>query len=571
MHAGKLKWAPSGAFRLHGELGKTLEKTIRNRLCRINYRHLVDPFRYRNECDGAWRCEFWGKNVRGAILAWHLTQDPELGELIHETVEDILSTQTSDGCISSYPVEKQLESWDIWGRKYVLLGLLRYYDLVAPDRRIPAACSRMLDHLTEQLQRASLRLCDCGFHDGMAASSILGAVLGVYRITGEKRFLDLALDIVRSGCSAKTDIFADLRNGVPLKNIGTGKAYEMMSCFQGLAMLQQFIPDSEWLETDMAFFRTVRDRELFITGTGGLKDNWGEYWYDGNTMQTEIDPEKSGALGETCVAATWLHFCNELLLLTGDPLIPATLERTIYNAVLGGTDQNAARWMHRNPTPLAAPSPKLPSPDQIGKCFGTPFDGHDCCLAQGPESVALACALTLLESAENDAWYLNLYEPMESAFFRLEGTYPFGSGTMRLTFTADVSRPLYLRIPGNLLRVSKNGHPLPLRRNSWLYAGESFRNGDTLELEFDLSVKWEKRGSLAAFTSGPLVLARDSRLDGDMEKGLDGDFSFRPAASVSGFRTVFENSSNRKLCDYASAGDLFSEDNTLRVWLSCQK
>ena len=81
-------------------------------------------------------------------------------------------------------------------------------------------------------------------------------------------------------------------------------------------------------------------------------------------------------------------------------------------------------------------------------------------------------------------------------------------------------------------------------------------------------MKWEKRGSLAAFTSGPLVLARDSRLDGDMEKGLDGDFSFRPAASVSGFRTVFENSSNRKLCDYASAGDLFSEDNTLRVWLS---
>ena len=40
---------PLGAVRLMGPLGRGLELTIANRLKRIDYRRLVDPFRFRRE------------------------------------------------------------------------------------------------------------------------------------------------------------------------------------------------------------------------------------------------------------------------------------------------------------------------------------------------------------------------------------------------------------------------------------------------------------------------------------------------------------------------------------------
>ena len=139
------------AVRLHGLLGKALQLSCNNRLKKIDYKQLVDPFRKRNENDGAWRCEFWGKIVRSAILTNFYLQDPVLAEQIEDTVKDIISTQTPDGCISSYPAELQLSRWDIWGRKYVLLGLLRYYDFVKQDENVKNCCIKMLDYLMQQI------------------------------------------------------------------------------------------------------------------------------------------------------------------------------------------------------------------------------------------------------------------------------------------------------------------------------------------------------------------------------------------------------------------------------------
>jgi DUF1680 family protein len=564
-----MTWLPGGDIKLTGELGAALERSINNRLCKIDYVHLVDPFRYRDETDGAWRCEFWGKNVRAAILSYYSTQDAKLLPIIQATVEDMLSTQTTDGCISSYPPAKQLENWDIWGRKYVLLALIRYYLLIHRDRRIPTACARMLNHLMTQIRNSGKRLCEYGFHTGLAASSILGAVISVYAITREKTFLDFALEIINSGCSVKHNIFEELLNDTPPKELGNGKAYEMMSCFQGLAAIQQFVPKQQWLETVWRFYKAVRDQEIFITGAGGLKDTYGEYWYDGNQLQTETDVKLSGALGETCVTTTWLRYCNELMLLSADPGIPDSCERSLYNAVLGGVSIDCVNWVHQNPTPLAGAASKIPSDDQIGRGFGTPFEGHDCCRAQGPEALAIAPVMALMQTAEkNGALYLNLFESLETKFFRLDSDYPFKGSSAVITFSKDMERPFYLRTSPHLIGIKTSSGSIDFKHGVYQHLGDSFRKGQQIELEFDTSVRYEKRGELAAFTSGPLVLASDSRLDlGDRPLSFN-ELSFHAIPSQPGFRALFENASGYRLCDYASAGNLFQKDNTLQVWLA---
>ncbi|MBQ6598575.1 MAG: glycoside hydrolase family 127 protein, partial [Lentisphaeria bacterium] len=218
---------------LNGILGNALRKTVENRLKKIDCRRLVDPFRDRSEADNMWRCEFWGKIVRSAIYAWCATQDPELRTIIDKTVCDLLSTQTADGCISSYPESRQLGGWDIWGRKYVLLGLLAYYREMNPDPEILNRIRRCARHLVRQAGE----LQNYGQHYGMASASSLRAIAETAMLSGDDEIMNSAVKLAKSGCCQLHNIFGAARIGIPPSEIGNGKAYEMTSCFQGLGAL----------------------------------------------------------------------------------------------------------------------------------------------------------------------------------------------------------------------------------------------------------------------------------------------------------------------------------------------
>jgi DUF1680 family protein len=175
----------NGIVRLHGPLGNALNRVVAGRLKKLDYPLLTEPFRLRNESDGLWRCEFWGKTIRSVVYAWRSTQDPELGTILRKTIRAILDTQTEDGRISSYPENLQLCGWDIWGRKYVLPGLLAYYREFEQDPEVRDALVRMTDDLLKHAEN----LQDHGEHFGIAASSILRALVEIAEISGEERFL----------------------------------------------------------------------------------------------------------------------------------------------------------------------------------------------------------------------------------------------------------------------------------------------------------------------------------------------------------------------------------------------
>ncbi len=539
------------ALTLQGPLGKALKNSCANRLKKIDYDKLVEPFRLRYETNGAWRCEFWGKIVRSAILTNVYVKDPELARIIDKTVQDMMATQTADGCISSYPAEKQCTGWDVWGRKYVLLTLLRYYDLVRQDPAVKECCIRLLDHLMTQVGEGRLSILEVGQHGGLASSSILGAVVGVYRISGEKRFLDFAEYIIASGCSTKHNIFQAVEDGVLPMDIGNGKAYEMTSCFQGMAELLQLVPDSRRQALLRRYFEAVWNHEIMITGVSGLMDPMGEYWFDGRFKQTRND---SGALGETCITATWLHYCDRIARLSDDVLPYEAAERSLYNAILGEIAPDGSTWIHANPTPLTGGGWKCPAPDQMLQCFGEPFDGHDCCKAQGPEGLAMAplFAVTTIEGGAS----LNLFEPLTADFsdgtrLCVSGGYPYGNETrIRLQSAADFT--LRLRIPAFCKSLTLNGKPLNITPSTFLPITRTWTEGDELVMTFDLSLKEMDAPDGSPYTAvmrGPLVLAEDSR-------------GAVPDAPVS------VQWKGRTLVDYATAGNLMREDNPFTVWFA---
>ena len=369
-----LRPLPAGAMKFGGFLGDRLALCVKRRLEKIRWKHLTEPFFGRSEDDGRWRCEFWGKIIRSAIYAWRATGSATLRKALDETVRDIVRAADGTGCISSYPAAKQMQDWDIWGRKYVAVGLADYCLEVRNDPKAVEALRRHVLALAAQVKASGRPLADFGWHEGLAASSILGAVVQTARLSGDPDALAFAKAIYESGCSKRCNVYDAALAGVPPRHIGNGKAYEMTACFDGALELYRETGEERCLEAARLYWKSVRDTEIFVNGMGGGKDTWGEYWCDGRYAQLRDDGR---GLGETCVAATWVKFSMQLLSVTGEPEIADELERTLYNGIAGAMAPDGAWWAHLNPVgPLAGKGWRQRAYDQI------PGYGEDCCVAR---------------------------------------------------------------------------------------------------------------------------------------------------------------------------------------------
>lgn len=573
MSTRKFASIPAGDIRLQGELGRMTDLVVANRLNQADYPMMVDVFRKREERDGAWRSEFWGKVVRSAILAWYATGDETLLGKIKETVRDILTTQTEDGCISSYPEDLQLSSWDIWGRKYVLAGLTRYLEFVEKDPEVLTACERLMDHFMTKVGPGIRHIASCGRHDGLAACSILYVVVHLYKLSGKQKYLDYAKWIAGTGCSLIMNIYEAARNGVHPEDIPNGKSYEMMSCYLGLCELYEVDPQPEYLETVKRFYEMVRDYELFITGVSGLKDTSGEFWYNGKFKQCMTDV---GAHGETCVTTTWIQFCEIVFRNTGDLTIMDEMERALYNGILGAIKPDGSTCVHMNPDLMGVERAwKQPAPDQIYNVFKTPFDGNDCCRAQAPEAIAQATPAAAF--VEGDTLSLMLYDDMtirfKSAKITVSGGYPFRSEVkIRINLPAPETFTLALRVPSWQnpdAGIDVCGEKFAALPGTCCNVTREWQDGDVITILFDLSpvcVKDPGESGRITWMCGPVVMAQDSRLSGEIDVPVK-EGTLTVAEDRPGFRMLRKTEDGTLLCDYASAGSEFDENNKICVWM----
>ena len=93
------------------------------------WRRFVQQFREDADYEAGWRGEYWGKMMRGACLVYSYVKSPELYRILSDTAEDMMSAADENGRISTYAVNHELESWDMWCRKYVLLGMQYFLEI----------------------------------------------------------------------------------------------------------------------------------------------------------------------------------------------------------------------------------------------------------------------------------------------------------------------------------------------------------------------------------------------------------------------------------------------------------
>ena len=250
------KTPPAVQTHLDGYIGNRIDACIRVRVMSEDENLLVAPFKTQNEST-LWQSEFWGKWMLGAIDAYRYNGDPELLQKITNAVNGILATQLEDGYIGNYKPEAQLDYWDVWGQKYTLLGLQSYFDLTGDKKALEGAC-RLADRLMTQIP-AKKEIEAAGFYQGLPAISILEPFVYLYQHTQNEKYLDFARYIVsRMEAPEGPKLISKALNGVPVaersrtsgnindwyNRVNGQKAYEMMSCYNGLLELYKIMQKS---------------------------------------------------------------------------------------------------------------------------------------------------------------------------------------------------------------------------------------------------------------------------------------------------------------------------------------
>jgi hypothetical protein len=158
-----------------------------------HWRRFVYQFRSDADADRGWKGEYWGKMMRGASLVYAYTKNPELYDVLSDAIEDMINAASVDGRISTYPRNAEFDGWDLWCRKYVLLGMQYFLDICKDNslrERVIQSMKGQLDyiiaHIGSENGKKDINKATRNWR-GLNSSSILEPVVRLYNITGEKR------------------------------------------------------------------------------------------------------------------------------------------------------------------------------------------------------------------------------------------------------------------------------------------------------------------------------------------------------------------------------------------------
>lgn len=121
------------------------------------------------------------------------TRDKALYEILAQTVRDMLECQDVKGRISTYSEAREFDGWDIWGRKYVLLGMQYFVEICADEelkREIVASMVKQVEYIMSKIgeEEGKLSINKATRHwRGLNSSSILEPIVRLYVITHEKK------------------------------------------------------------------------------------------------------------------------------------------------------------------------------------------------------------------------------------------------------------------------------------------------------------------------------------------------------------------------------------------------
>lgn len=590
-----------------GTLLEAVRFIERNQICDVGlWKKFVEVFRAHGDGVGetlvSWRSEYWGKMMRGASMITKYTKNNDIYRILLDSVRDILTAEDELGRISGYSKEEEFDRWDLWGRKYVMLGMMYFMEICDDEElnsKILSSMRRQADYIIGKIGKDKLDIRTCSKNwEGLNSCSILEPIVRLYRLTGEKKYLDFAEYIIDTGFVQSGNLIElAYKDEIPPSEYPVVKAYEMMSCFEGLLQYYCITGNEKYKSAVVNLGHRIIKEELSIIGSSGCEF---ELFDHTSTNQTVTSNETSGQ--ETCVTVTWMKLAAALLELTGEVAFADSIENSYYNAYRGAfnTERNLYKY-NESDAPQVLPFDSY-SP-LTAKRRGITLGGYNyfpdrtfygCCAAIGaagagviPEIAVMKCDTGAVINYYEEG-IINTTAPSgEKLKINIDTDYPYDEKiNIRLELDNPESFELRLRIPEwcDVATVSYGNEKKSLKPG---YASllKEWKNNDEITVYMPMAVKEILPPSdavnserFSAYKYGPIMLAADKRI-------ADPDKVYNPIINDRGevlakqvycpeikeahicFELQLKDGGTLRLIDYASAGKTWSDDSRMAVWI----
>lgn len=622
---------PLESVKLLGSIGKQLDAFLENRILsdfaqKEIFGEAVEPFATRNDDEtgvGYWRGEFWGKQAISAARTYKYTGDQKLKQFLIDNAHELMQYQDDDGYLNTYtnkdaifPTDIEIGrrvtgwdcdfNWNIWNRKYTLWGLIEIYE-VTDDKEILNGAVKLCDHLIAQLERLGVHLMDTGVLGGLPSGSLLKPILKLYEYTEEQKYLDFCFELVKhwERTEGSPNIITNALSGKAVHEWYAepsewAKAYEMLSCFDGLCEFYRLTGTKKYLDACIIVYDNIKKYEYNILHSVGFNDKFSH----GSVRQN--------SLTEACDVIHWIRLASELYGFTGDVKYMDDIEMAFYNPFLSASFDK----VHRGARVVRSSGKNEIMPQMHLKY-------HDCCTDNMPRGY-LNVAENFVTYNENQV-FVNFYTEFNSTLptpngkvtVSAEGSY-LKDGTVKLTVGAENATALNLRIPkfsvsnkitiGDKVYTPTGGYykiEIPAGETEinikfeWKpeirdFTGEvikfdktdfryhRYANVNRAYYKFDdACMVWERKSTLQY---GPSLLTRSKKCGNTYDEMFNNDFTvwgknykctLTPITPSEGvreqFKAVFTNEESTfetTVCDFATGSNEFIGDETFlfSIW-----
>ena len=407
----------------------------------------------------------------------------------------------------------------------------------------------------------------------------------LFRVTGEKRYLDLAkffLDIRGKGIGEKKT-YNQSHLPVVEQTEAVGHSVRAAYMWTGMADVAALTGDQAYIDAISKIWEDVVYKKLYITGGIGAEGG-----HEGFGGPYELPNEK--AYCETCAAIANVFWNHRMFLMTGDAKYIDVLERSLYNNVLSGVSLSGDRFFYPNPL------------QSSGQHQRSEWFGCACC----PSNIS-----RFIPSMPNYIYAQKGNDLFVNLFVSSSTTFETGKGNIKVTQESNMpwnghisitvepekktKADLYVRIPGwtsenplpgdlyefadktiGLPVFKINGEEIsPEMENGYALLSGSWNPGDKVEVNFPFEIRkikahpnMEDNRGKVALQLGPLVYCAEWPDYGDpyifdlfFAENENLSFGFSPGKQ-GGMNVISGEASVRRIGEGPDKGEIYPRNFT---------
>jgi DUF1680 family protein len=436
---------------------------------------------------------------------------PELRAMAEKLIDEVVAVQEPSGYLNTYYQDDrkslrmlpqtQTTGHELYNIGHMLQGAIAYYRGTGDRKLLDAGIRFVDDFLMPNYGPAPKKPIVSGHPE------IEMGLIELYRITGDKRQLDLAGYILegdkRIELPERRTIY--MFSGTPFtaRTKLEGHAVRAMYACCGATDYYMETGDDTYLKTLNTLWNDMTSTKMYVTGGVGSRS-------DGEAFGDAYELPNFRAYGESCAAIGNMMWNWRMLAVTGDAKFTDVIERALYNGINSGMSLNGTMYCYRNP---------LAFDPSTGDKIRNPWYDVTCC----PPNLerTFGSLPGYFYSTGSDGIYVHLYDNSQLDWHLEDGTglkikqktnYPWDGGVEITVTPAQASTfTLYLRIPGWCERAQvtvdgkslagpKAGEYLPIRRQ--------WSAGDVIHLQTEMTPQVLAANPRVADDSGRVAVQR---------------------------------------------------------------